>query len=109
MSTQIRRVLGSHNKAPTAKHKRVAGQDYETTWYCKRLSGSDIFPDGRLVPVAKWKKLKPIWIKLGGGPSWANAITFGPVLERFYEAAESFGAKEIVWLEEREKRGANNA
>jgi len=98
---QMRNRLMTKGKAPSAKGK---GQDYETTWYCKRLSGNDTFPDGRKVPVCKWKTLKPIWIKLGKGLSWANAITFGPAVEQLHDAADSFGAKEIVWLEKKTGR-----
>ena len=58
----------------------------------------------RKVQVGKWKTLKPIWIRLGEGLSWANAITFGPALEQLYDAADSFGAKEIVWLEKKTGR-----
>ena len=104
---EVKNRLMYGRKTPSAKHRRTAGQDYETTWFCKRLSGNDTFPDGRKVPVCKWKTLKPIWIKLGKGLSWANAITFGPALEQLYDAADSFGAKEIVWLEPK-SRGANS-
>lgn len=72
---------------------------YETIWYCLRLGAKDRFPDGHPVPAQKWKTLKPIWIRLGEGFSWAKAITFGPAKETMLEAAESFGAKGIVWLE----------
>lgn len=71
---------------------------YETTWYCIRLGASDHFPDGQPVPAQKWKTLKPIWIRLGEGVSWAKAITFGPAKQTMLEAAEDFGAKRIVWL-----------
>ena len=93
----VRTRMMLKRKAPAGK--QGGATDYETTWYCKRLSGNDTFPDGRKVPVAKWKTLKPIWIKLGGGVSWANAITFGPALEALHGAADSFGAKKIVWFE----------
>jgi len=104
MTVKSRRLIATGRTVPTSKHKRTAGQDYETTWYCLRLSGKDTFPDGRQVPVGKWKTLKPIWIKLGEGLSWAQAITFGPALGQLYDAAGSFGAHRIVWLEKKTGR-----
>ncbi len=104
MTVKNRRLITPGRTVPTSKHKRAAGQDYETTWYCKRLSGKDTFPDGRQVPVGKWKTLKPIWIKLGEGLSWANAITFGPALGQLYDAAGSFGAHRIVWFDKKNRK-----
>lgn len=93
----VKARLFSSGKDPASES---AGRDYETTWYLIRLGASDKFPDGREVPAQKWKTLKPIWIKLGEGDSWAKAITFGPAKETMYEAAQDFGAEGIVWLEE---------
>ncbi len=79
--------------------------DYEQIWYCVRLSSDDTFPDGREVPVkAGWNKsLPPIWVKLGEGISWAGAITFGAAKHVLEDAAKSFGAKRIVWLNKKNK------
>jgi hypothetical protein len=77
--------------------------DYNTVWYCLRLGSTDTFPDGRSVPVQRYKTSKPIWIKLGEGISWAAAITFGPTRSVMEEAAEDFGAEQIVWVDEKNK------
>jgi len=80
-----------------------AGRDYNRVWYCLRLGSTDTFPDGRLVPVQRYKTSKPIWIKIGEGISWAAAITFGPTKSVMEEAAEDFGAERIVWLDEKNR------
>jgi len=79
--------------------------DYEQTWYCIPLSSDDTFPDGSEVPSrAGWSKSKPpYWIKLGEGVSWAGAITFGATKRVLVDAAKSFGAKRIVWLDRKNK------
>ena len=86
----------------TAK-RESAGRDYNRVWYCLRLGSTDTFPDGRLVPVQRYKTSKPIWIKIGEGISWATAITFGPTKSIMEEAAEDFGAERIVWLDEKNR------
>ena len=78
-------------------------QDYETIWYCIRLGSEDTFPDGNPVPAQRWKTLKPIWIRLGEGVSWAKAITFGPAKGVLEDAANKFGAKQIVWLDRKNR------
>ena len=99
MSIRVRRSISGRKVPETTGTSR----DYEQTWYCLRLGGRDKFPDGRPVPVQKWKTLKPIWIRIGKGASWAKAITFGPAKETMEEAAEDFGAKRIVWLNKKTK------
>lgn len=80
------------------------GVDYETVWYCLRRGSKEHFPDG--LPARRTKQrqgstCKPIWIKLGEGDSWKDAITFGPAILEMERAAEDFGAIKIVWLEEK--------
>ncbi len=79
------------------------GRDYTAIWYVLRLCGEDKFPDGRKVPLTNWSCIKPLWIKLGEGESWAKAITFGSSREEMEQAAEDFEATGIVWLDKKNK------
>jgi len=81
------------------------GINYEVVWYVMRRGNGDLFPDGRVVPKGRWSTWKPIWIKLGEGDSWAEAITFGPSIDELENAADDFGAKQIVWLSRRRGNG----
>jgi len=85
--------------------KEGTSRNYKTTWFCIRRADGETFPDGaRVNKMVKWTALKPIWIKLGKGVGWAKAITFGPTKSVMEEAAEDFGAEQIVWLDEKDKR-----
>jgi hypothetical protein len=77
--------------------------DYETAWYLLRLSGGEFFPDGHAVPYKNHSGLKPIWVKLGEGTSWAQAISFGSSREETERAAEDFGATKVVWMDKKHK------
>ena len=79
-------------------------QDYTVNWYCIQRADGECFPDGRPVPNLKRSAFarsprKLVWVKLGDGKSWHQAITFGPTVSTTEEAAEDFGAAKVVWLE----------
>jgi len=81
--------------------------DYRQTWYVLQRGSGQHFPDGRIVP-AKYPRRHwstTIWIKLGEGDDWKDAITFGANYESLESAARDFGAKGIVWLEPYQKIG----
>jgi len=79
-------------------------KDYTVNWYCIQRGDGECFPDGRVVPNLKRSALarsprKLVWVKLGEGKSWQQAITFGPTVSTTEEAANDFGAAKLVWLE----------
>lgn len=79
-------------------------QDYAVNWYCILRGDGEFFPDGLPTPhlsrsAFRRSPRKLIWIKLGEGKSWHNAITFGPTVSTTVEAAEDFGATDLVWFE----------
>lgn len=82
----------------------MKGINYAVTWYCIQRSNGDYFPDGLKVPLLRGSAFtrspkKLIWILLGKGTSWYDAITFGPAVRELELAASDFGATKIVWLE----------
>lgn len=101
MTISDRPIYGKKDTSSTP-----TGRDYAVTWYCIQRGHREIFPDGFPVPNTKRTAFarsprKLIWVKLGEGDSWKEAITFGPRFTATEQAAEDFCAKGIVWVEER--------
>ena len=88
-----------HGKEP---ERQGTPRNYQAIWFCVRRAAKELFPDGLEVhSTMKWTRLKPIWIKLGEGTSWRDAITFGSSKEVVEDAAEAFGAEQVVWEEQK--------